>query len=106
MIDYDKLLRESRDKKFKTLDGLKESEPNPYSCNYSEGNKHDCCEHSHCVLDDDWIETEKGKNLLKKQLKEEQSFLKNGEGCVGYDKLEITKNILKLKNELKSCGER
>lgn len=103
MIDYDKLLRESRNKKFEKLNDLKEFKVNPYSCNYSEGNKHDCCEHNHCVLDECWLETDAKKNLLKEQLKEEQVFLENGEGCVGYDKLEITKNILRLKKELKKC---
>ena len=33
-------------------------------------------------------------------IKEEESYLKNGEGTVGYDRLIVYKNVLKLKKML------
>ena len=39
---------------------------------------------------------------MENQLKEEENFLKNGEGCNGYDFKTVYKNVLKLKKKLKN----
>ena len=40
---------------------------------------------------------------MENQLKEEENFLKNGEGCKDYDFKTVYKNVLKLR---KLLGER
>ena len=103
MIDFNKLLRESREQKFDAIADKKESNINPYSCNYSPVSHHKYCEHEHCILDPNWIAKDKEKTLLQKQLEEEQNYLKHGMGTVGYDRVSVYKNILRLK---KLLGER
>ncbi len=107
MINFNKILRESREQKFEALDEKRETEPNPYSCNYCPKSHHKYCEHKHCILDPEWIKKENEKALLQQQLKEEMDYLKNGEGTVGYDRLSVYKNVLKLKKQLRELlGER
>ena len=44
---------------------------------------------------------------MENQLKEEENFLKNGEGCKDYDFKTVYKNVLRLKKQLrKLLGER
>ena len=107
MINYKRLLQESKDKKFNVLAQREEIKYDPYSCNYSPVSKHKYCEHSHCILDKEWREKDKERTNLQNRLKEEESYLLHGEGTVGYDRLSVYKNVLKLKNELKNLlGER
>ena len=41
------------------------------------------------------------------KIKAEESYLKNGEGTVGYDRLSVYKNVLRLKKQLRNLlGER
>ena len=81
----------------------RQTEPNPYSCNYSPCSGHKYCEHAHCILDEKWLRNDSRETMLRNRLQEETSYLKNGEGTVGYDKKEIYKNVLKLR---KLLGER
>ena len=55
MVDFKKMLQESKDRKFDAIASKKESEPNPYSCNYSPVSHHKYCEHEHCILDATWL---------------------------------------------------
>ena len=106
MINFNKILRESRDKKFDALNDKRENEPNPYSCNYSPVSEHKYCEHTHCIFDPEWFEKDKEIILLKQELKSEMEYLRNGEGTVGYDRVSVYKNVLKLKKKLELLGER
>lgn len=100
MINYKRLLQESKDRKFDAIASKNESKTNPYSCNYSPVSKHKYCEHSHCILDKEWIEKDKERTKLQNQLKEEESYLLHGEGTVGYDRVSVYKNVLKLRKRL------
>lgn len=106
MVDYSKLLRESKDMKFEALGSKQEIESNPYSCNYCPHDKHKYCEHEHCILDPEWLRNENIKNNLRKQLQEEKDYLQYGEGTVGYDRVEVYKNVLKLEKKLKNAEKR
>ena len=101
MINYKKLLQESKDMKFDAITSKKDSEHNPYSCNYSPVSHHKYCEHEHCIFSDEFRDYDKERTLLENKLREEESYLKNGEGTVGYDRLSVYKNVLKLKKMLK-----
>ena len=101
MISYKKLLQESKDIKFDAIVSKKDSEHNPYSCNYSPKTRHKYCEHEHCIFSDEFRDYDKERTLLENKLREEESYLKNGEGTVGYDRLSVYKNVLKLKKMLK-----
>ena len=103
MVNFKKYLQESKDRKFDAISRKKESEPNPYSCNYSPVSHHKYCEHSHCIFDDEWIREEVAKNELRNKISEEEDYLKHGEGTYGYDKVQVYKNVLKLR---KLLGER
>ena len=103
MINFNKILRESREQKFNALNDKQETKPNPYSCNYSPKSHHRFCEHEHCILDPEWIAKDKEQVLLQEQLKSEEEYLKYGKGTVGYDRVKVYKNVLKLR---KLLGER
>ena len=103
MVDFKKLLQESKDRKYSALASKRETEPNPYSCNYSPCSGHKYCEHAHCILDEEWLRNDHETTILRNKLTEEQDYLKNGEGTVGYDRVNVYKNVLKLK---KLLGER
>lgn len=100
MVNFKKYLQESKDRKFGALASKRESEPNPYSCNYSPCSGHKYCEHEHCILDANWLRKDQEETLLRNKLQEEKDYLKNGEGTVGYDKVEVYKNVLRLKRKL------
>ena len=107
MVNFKKYLQESKDRKFHAIASKKESEPNPYSCNYSPVSHHKYCEHEHCIFDDEWIREEVAKNELRNKINEEEDYLRNGEGTYGYDRLSVYKNVLKLKKQLRELlGER
>ena len=103
MVNFKKYLQESKDRKFDAISRKKESEPNPYSCNYSPVSHHRYCEHEHCILSDEFRDYDNKRTLLENKLREEESYLKNGEGTYGYDKVQVYKNVLKLR---KLLGER
>ena len=105
MVNFRKLLQESKDMKFDAISRKMESEPNPYSCNYSPVSGHRYCEHEHCILDPSWIERDKEKTILQNKLKAEEEYLKYGEGTVGYDRISVYKNVLKIKKLLSSWEE-
>jgi len=100
MVNFRKYLQESKDRKFEALASKKESEPNPYSCNYSPVSGHKYCEHTHCILDEEWLRNDSHETLLRNKLQEEQDYLRNGEGTVGYNRVEVYKNVLKIKKLL------
>lgn len=100
MVNFKKYLQQSKDRKFDALASKRESEPNPYSCNYSPVSRHKYCEHAHCIFDEDWLRKDSRETLLRNKLQEEKDYLKNGEGTVGYDKVEVYKNVLRLKRKL------
>ena len=107
MINYKRILQESKDKKFDAIASNKEVKDNSHTCYYSPKSHHKYCQHNHCILDKEWQEQDKQRTLLETQLKEEENFLKNGEGTVGYDRLSVYKNVLKLKKQLRELlGER
>ena len=91
--------------KFDAIASKRESEPNPYSCNYSPVSGHKYCEHTHCILDPEWVAKDRERTILTNQLKAEESYLRNGEKTVGYDRVEIYKNVLKIKKLLSSWEE-
>ena len=101
MVNYQKLLRESKDMKFDAIANKKAFKENSHSCNYSPVSKHKYCQHSHCIFDKEWQEKDKKETQLRNQIKEEEDFLKNGQGCYGYDFKIVYKNVLRLKNKLK-----
>ena len=101
MINYKKLLQESKDMKWEAIHNKKDTQSNPYSCNYSPVSHHKYCEHDHCIFDKEWQDKDKQTTLLLNQIKAEEDFLKNGEGCKGYDFQTVYKNVLRLKNKLK-----
>ena len=103
MVNFKKYLQESKDRKFEAIASKKDSEHNPYSCNYSPVSHHKYCEHEHCILSDEFRDYDKERTLLENKLREEESYLKNGEGTYGYDRVEVYKNVLKLR---KLLGER
>ena len=103
MVNFRKYLQQSKDMKFDAIASKKESEPNPYSCNYSPVSHHKYCEHAHCIFDEDWLRNDAETTMLRNKLQEEKDYLKNGEGTVGYDKVEVYKNVLKYR---KLLGER
>lgn len=103
MVNFKKYLQESKDRKFNAIASKKDLEANPYSCNYSPVSHHKYCEHSHCILSDEFRDYDNKRTLLENKLREEESYLKNGEGTVGYDRLSVYKNVLKLR---KLLGER
>jgi hypothetical protein len=103
MVNFRKYLQESKDRKFDAISRKKESEPNPYSCNYSPVSHHKYCEHEHCILDATWLRKDAETTKLRNKLQEEKDYLKNGEGTYGYDKVQVYKNVLKLR---KLLGER
>ena len=103
MVNFKKYLQESKDRKFDAIASKKESETNPYSCNYSPVSHHKYCEHEHCILSDEFRDYDNKRTLLENKLREEESYLKNGEGTYGYDKIQVYKNVLKLR---KLLGER
>ena len=100
MVNFKKYLQESKDRKFGALASKRESEPNPYSCNYCPKSHHKYCEHEHCIFDEEWLRNDSRETLLRNQLKDEMDYLRNGEGTVGYDKVEVYKNVLRLKRKL------
>ena len=100
MVNFKKYLQESKDRKFYAIASKKESEPNPYSCNYSPKSHHKYCEHEHCIFDATWLRNDAETTMLRNKLKEEQDYLKNGEGTYGSDKVKVYKNVLKIKEEL------
>lgn len=100
MVDFGKYLQESKDMKYSVLSSKRESEPNPYSCNYSPCSKHKYCEHSHCIFDEDWLRKDCEVAKLRNQLRNEISYLRNGEGTVGYDMKSVYMNVLKVKKKL------
>ena len=101
MVDFRKYLQESKDMKYSALASKRESEHNPYSCNYSPRSGHKYCEHAHCILDPDWSRKDNEITKLRNQLKAEESYLKNGQGTVGYDMKSVYMNVLKLKKKLR-----
>ena len=100
MVNFKKYLQQSKDRKFGALASKRESEPNPYSCNFSPVSHHKYCEHEHCIFDEEWLRNDSRETLLRNQLKDEMDYLRNGEGTVGYDKVEVYKNVLRLKRKL------
>ena len=106
MVDFRKYLQESKDRKFEALSSKRESEPNPYSCNYSPVSEHKYCEHTHCIFDEDWIAKDHCVTILRNKLNDEMDYLRNGEGTVGYNRVSVYKNVLKLKKKLELLGER
>ena len=102
MVDFRKYLQESKDRKFEALASKKDSETNPYSCNYSPVSHHKYCEHEHCIFDDEWIREDVAKTRICNLIREEEKYLKYGEGTVGYDRLSVYKNVLRLKRKLKN----
>ena len=103
MVNFKKYLQESKDRKFEAIASKKESEPNPYSCNNSPVSRHKYCEHCHCIFDDEWLREEVAKNELRNKISEAEDYLKHGEGTYGYDKVQVYKNVIKLR---KLLGER
>ena len=101
MVNFKKYLQESKDRKFEALASKKDSETNPYSCNYSPVSHHKYCEHEHCIFDATWLRNDAETTMLRNKLKEEEDYLKYGEGTVGYDRVSVYKNVLRLKNKLK-----
>ncbi len=100
MVNFKKYLQQLKDRKFDALASKRESELNPYSCNYCPKSHHKYCEHEHCIFDEDWLRKDSRETLLRNQLKDEMDYLQNGEGTVGYDKVEVYKNVLRLKRKL------
>jgi len=103
MVNFKKYLQQSKDMKFDAISRKRESEPNPYSCNYCPKSHHKYCEHEHCIFDEDWLRNDAEQTMLRNKLQEERDYLKNGEGTVGYDRVEVYKNVLKYR---KLLGER
>ena len=103
MVNFKKMLQESKDRKYSALASKRQTEPNPYSCNYSVGSGHNYCEHEHCIFDATWLRNDAETTMLRNKLNEEMDYLKNGEGTYGYDRVSVYKNVLKLK---KLLGER
>jgi len=107
MVNFKKYLQESKDRKFEAIASKKDLEANPYSCNYSPVSHHKYCEHEHCILSDEFRDFNNERTMLEKKLREEEDYLKHGEGTVGYDRVEVYKNVLKLKKQLRNLlGER
>ena len=104
MINYKRILQESKDNKFNALASRKEVKDNSHTCNYSPKSHHKYCEHKHCILDPKWIQEDTQKTLLKNKLNEEEDYLKHGEGTVGYDRLTVFKNVLRLKKKLEKTA--
>lgn len=102
MINYKRILQESKDKKFDAIASKKEVKDNSHTCYYSPKTHHKYCEHDHCILDKEWQRKQQERNTLQKMIEAEESYLKNGEGTVGYDRLSVYKNVLKLKKKLKN----
>ena len=102
MVNFRKYLQESKDMKYEALASKRESEPNPYSCNYSPTSGHKYCEHTHCIFDEDWLRKDQNETILRNRIKAEESYLKNGEGTVGYDMKSVYMNVLKLKKKLRN----
>ena len=100
MVDYKKLLQESRDMKFEAIASKKDLEHNPYSCNYSPKSHHKYCEHEHCILSDEFRDFDQEMTLLENKLREEEEYLRCGEGTVGYNRVEVLKNVLKLRRKI------
>ena len=103
MVDFKKMLQESKDRKFSAISRKRQTEPNPYTCNYSPVSGHKYCEHEHCILDATWLRKDAETTKLRNKLQEEKDYLKNGEGTYGYDKVQVYKNVIKLR---KLLGER
>ena len=101
MVNFRKYLQQSKDMKYGALASKKETEHNPYSCNYSPVSHHKYCEHEHCIFDKEWLCNDCEVTKLRNQLQEEEDYLKNGEGTVGYDMKSVYKNVLKLRKKLK-----
>ena len=95
-------MQESKDKKFDAIASKKEVKDNSHTCYYSPRSHHKYCEHDHCILDKEWQRKQQERNTLQKMIEAEESYLKNGEGTVGYDRLSVYKNVLKLKKKLKN----
>ena len=107
MINYKRILQESKDKKFDAIASKKEVKDNSHTCYYSPRSHHKYCEHSHCIFDKEWQRKQQEQNQLRERIEAEESYLKNGEGTVGYDKLSVYKNVLRLKKQLRNLlGER
>ena len=79
MVDFKKYLQESKDRKFQVLASKRESEPNPYSCNYCPKNHHKFCEHAHCIFDEEWSRNDPELTKLRNKLKEETEYLNRPE---------------------------
>ena len=103
MINYKRILQESKDKKFDAIASKNEVKDNSHTCYYSPKSHHKYCEHDHCILDKEWQRKQQEQSTLREMIKAEESYLKNGEGTVGYDRLSVYKNVLKLR---KLLGER
>ena len=107
MINYKRILQESKDKKFDAIASKKEVKDNSHTCYYSPRSHHKYCEHDHCIFDKEWQRKQQEQNQLRERIEAEESYLKNGEGTVGYDKLSVYKNVLRLKKQLRELlGER
>ena len=103
MINYKRILQESKDKKFDAIASKKEVKDNSHTCYYSPKSHHKYCEHDHCIFDKEWQRKQQEQNQLRERIEAEESYLKNGEGTYGYDKVKVYKNVLKLR---KLLGER
>lgn len=107
MVNFRKYLQQSKDMKFNAIASKKDLDANPYSCNYSPVSHHKYCEHEHCILSDEFRDFDYEHTMLQKKLREEEDYLQHGEGTVGYNRIEVYKNVLRLKNELRNLlGER
>ena len=107
MVNFKKYLQESKDRKFDAISRKKDLDDNPYSCNYSPVSHHKYCEHEHCILSDEFRDFNNEYGRLTCKLREEEDYLQHGEGTVGYNRVEVFKNVLRLKKQLKDLlGER
>lgn len=106
MVDYNKLLRESNEKRWETIQEAKEYKYNPYHCNYCPKNKHTYCTHSHCVFSDEFREYNKKRSNLENELKEKELDLKYAldNELETVEILKDMKNIREELTELKDFG--
>ena len=104
MIDFKRILQESKDKKFDAIANKKQGREDSHTCNYSPKSHHKYCTHAHCIFDKEWQEQDKQRTIILNQIKEEEAYLKNGKGEKDYDFQTVYKNVLRLKNKLKDLG--
>ena len=53
-------------------------------------------------MSDEFREQDEKRTRLENKLHEEEEYLRNGEGTVGYDRVSVYKNVLRLKRELQT----